>query len=267
MGLCETVLFGKLHDRGPMLTEAEVAAFEHELAFPLPADYREFLLLCNGGRYYEYVACPLPTREYSHELRLVRLFQLLPTSDPDQNLRGLRRKLHMHEGRIPDDTLPIADSGADMLLIALEGQSRGALGLWVRDYELTRERADNFIPVAPSFTALASACATRPYYSELETEEPFIAAERFDLDGLRRCLDAGLNPDARNEEDMTLLVVACRELNYDAAELLLSRGADPNLPDLRWGYPPLHYAKGDGARDLVNLLLRYGAKKDVPPDS
>lgn len=37
-------------DRGPMLSESEIAAFEAEVGATLPADYREFLLTWNGGR-------------------------------------------------------------------------------------------------------------------------------------------------------------------------------------------------------------------------
>jgi hypothetical protein len=38
-----------IEDRGPPLREEEVVAFETWLGSRLPADYREFLLLYNGG--------------------------------------------------------------------------------------------------------------------------------------------------------------------------------------------------------------------------
>ena len=63
----------------------------------------------------------------------------------------------------------------------------------------------------------------------------------------------------KNEQEQTLLYVACRCLNYEAAEELLRRGADPDDGDHGRGYPPIYATAAPGASQLVALLLSYGA--------
>jgi hypothetical protein len=265
MDLAETLFVKKLHDGGVPLANADLVAFEQELGAALPADYRQFLLLKNGGHFYEPVVCPLPTREYSDALGLSIVFRLLEPTD--ENTNDLRNVRDIHRGRLPRNTLAIADDGDNLLLIELDPEKGGALSLWVRDDEMIRAVEDNRIAVAPSFTDLALRCqVSAEYFSNLEQAEPFRAIEHFDLARLRRLLDAGLDPDATNERGTPLLVAAARELNFDAAALLLERGATPNTPD-RDGHTALRHVAGSGAIDFIKLLLRHGAHRHLPGDA
>jgi hypothetical protein len=159
----QTVLFRSLRGPGALLQESDVAAFERELGSSLPADYREFLLRRNGGRFDPPVSFPLPTQEYSDELVLFNVYGLL--EPPDANDNDLRQVLEVHSGRIPRGTLPIADDGDNLLLLDLEGDRRGKLYLWIRDDEMAKGPEENRIPAASSFAEMAS--LTRLYESSL----------------------------------------------------------------------------------------------------
>jgi hypothetical protein len=264
MKLEDTLFVTKLHDSGIQLTEADVAAFEQELAARLPSEYREFLLLRNGGAFYEPLVWPLVKNEYSEEFGLTVVFRLLEL--PDDNTNDLRANLQTHQGRIPHNTLPIGDDGDNLLLIDLRPEAEGALYLWIRDNELIKDVEENRIPAATSFLDMASRCRVSPdYFSNRATTPPFRAIEHFDIAQLRCLLDAGLDVNATDEHGVPLIVAACNELNYDAAALLLARGANPNRPDRR-GSSALKSAAGQGARDLVKLLLGHGAFRHLPND-
>ena len=62
--------------------------------------------------------------------------------------------------------------------------------------------------------------------------------------------------DARNENGATALTIACHKGFTDAARLLLSNGANPNLADN--GKYPLDFALEKG-HDIVRLLIENGA--------
>ena len=157
----KTTFYESLRDPGVPLEESDVVAFEQELGSPLPADYREFLLRRNGGRFDPPVSFPLPTEDYSDHMVLFNVYGLL--RPPDENFDDLRQKLEVHSGRIPRGTLPIGDDGDNLLLLDLEGDRRGKLYLWIRDDEMFKQPEDNRIPAASSFTEMA--LSTRPYDS------------------------------------------------------------------------------------------------------
>jgi len=264
MNLMDTIFVRELHDAGVALTETDIVAFEQEIGAALPAEYRQFLLFKNGGHFYAPIGFPLPDETYSDTLGLSIVFRLLEPVDENRN--DLRRILKIHEGRIPLNTLPIADDADNLLLIDLDPKSGGALYLWRRDDEMTKEREDNKIFAEASFASMAANCRIlQDYFSRLETLPPFVAVEHFDLNELKRLLDAGLDVNLTNEYGVSLLVKACDDLNYEAAVLLLARGADPNGFDRR-GNSPLKSAAGQGALDLMKLLMKYRAHRFLPND-
>lgn len=84
-----------------------------------------------------------------------------------------------------------------------------------------------------------------------------------DLPAIRRCLWLGydINDRAlgRMIQGRTPLYVAAESRRREAVELLLARGADPNLPDVK-GWTPLHTAVVNGADPaILQALLDHHA--------
>ncbi|KAM7192337.1 Ankyrin repeat-containing domain protein [Naviculisporaceae sp. PSN 640] len=74
--------------------------------------------------------------------------------------------------------------------------------------------------------------------------------------GVLALLNAGARPDeGRNSKGQTLLAVMCESGNVCLASLLLSKGADPRIPD-HDGKQPIHHAARNGDQETTALLLR-----------
>jgi hypothetical protein len=134
--------------RGPVVGEAEVAAFEDRCRFHLPPDYRRFLLEQNGG---ERPLPPRPPEEDEDEGRheVVRFFSLgaaatvaVPhdtvLADPERWFEEWAVLMTDLTGRMagardfgtrsfPPELLPVADLSLGMLLVRLKGRGTGAV--------------------------------------------------------------------------------------------------------------------------------------------
>lgn len=75
---------------------------------------------------------------------------------------------------------------------------------------------------------------------------------------LQLLLDAGVNPDTK-EEKGSLISLAAINSRRDIAALLLERKANPNLPDAE-GIPPIMHAVINEDLPMVKLLISYGAQ-------
>jgi ankyrin repeat protein len=87
-----------------------------------------------------------------------------------------------------------------------------------------------------------------------------------DLDDVRNLLARGANPDARDDERCTPLMMATVEDDTAIVRCLLEAGADPNLTD-EDGWTALDVAVYRSRLDLVWLLLQYGAEVNAAPDT
>lgn len=95
-----------------------------------------------------------------------------------------------------------------------------------------------------------------------------------DVEGARRLLDKGANPNIQNDDGTTPLLYALRlnanseivEPNYEMVELLLKYDADPNIQNDDGKTPLLYILHRNANYELVELLLEYGADPNIQDD-
>ncbi|KAJ4835812.1 hypothetical protein Tsubulata_031355 [Turnera subulata] len=80
-----------------------------------------------------------------------------------------------------------------------------------------------------------------------------MTVSRRDLDLLKRVMDYGINPNAKNYDCRTPLHIAASEGLYSVANLLVEAGASVLSKD-RWGNTPLDDARVGGDKNLIKLL-------------
>lgn len=75
----------------------------------------------------------------------------------------------------------------------------------------------------------------------------------------------GVNVDEQNQDKYTALHISITLGEYDIAELLLAKGANPNVKD--WcGYTPLHHAAEKRDLDMITSLLTHKADPNALGD-
>lgn len=125
--------------------EAAIAAFEASRGFPLPSDYREFLLTTNGGK-PEPGAFQLALRSGPYTDSVVHWFHALG-HDLESTADEMAR-------RVPPELLPIAsDPGGNLVCLGVAGDARGKVYFWDHEHERYPTGWSNVDLVADSFNA------------------------------------------------------------------------------------------------------------------
>ncbi len=264
--LVDTLVVSRIRDSGPALTRDDLRQLEVEFNVVLPEDYCEFLLIRNGGCYYDQNFIEFPQSEeesikyfYFHALNS-------PLDLPCDDLRAVNKAF---QGRLPPGGLAIGSTGEDRLILC--GPPNEGLYTLRQNVEVIGPTKNHGLEyVAASFAAFARACREvsleeREHYG-IEDSQPFMAIEVREYDILEDCLRDGFYLQDVNGRDQTALYVACLSLNYEAARLLLERGADPNDGDRYTGRPPIYAAAAADAGELCSLLLSHGASRVVSVD-
>ena len=126
-------------------------------------------------------------------------------------------------------------------------------------------------PIAYLMTAIVAvalgACgngAKAPLHAQADcadwnTEAFFEAAEVSDV---TRCLQAGMDPEARSEWSLTPLHWAAHFGNAEAIEALIAAGANLEARD-ESGYTPLHLAASTEHTEAIEVLIAAGANLEA----
>jgi ankyrin repeat protein len=102
-------------------------------------------------------------------------------------------------------------------------------------------------------------------YSYSLDDELVDAAFLEDLDDVRCLLAQGANPDARDEEQRTPLMLAVADGHGEMVRALLEGGADPNLRD-QDGWSALDVAVARKMLEIAWLLVQFGAEVNASAD-
>ncbi len=273
MDFHNSLIYTHIRDRGPQITIDDVIAFESEIGARLPEDYIDFLLYCNGGRFYENtIEYPTPHRPYGDIIGGFEFFGL--DRFYRRHIVDLRPQLAVTKSCIPEGTIPIASCAFSTDLLLLSPNEGGRLFYW--DNEIYHENElsyqsnfkENKLFIADSFANFCCGCFFEPIEERerytREKEEPFKSIELHSLPTLVQYLDDGVPLFTTNDQGQTLLYCACAKRDYCGALELLQRGANPDDGDRLTGKTPL--AISVYCTDMMKLLLSYDASKYLDPE-
>jgi ankyrin repeat protein len=241
----------------PPATPESLEELELELGVRFPKEYADFLLQFNGGYFHRPVMFYLPNpTQWIDEVSVDSFF-----GDPvDRDIGdGIATFARLLEGSIPDDSLPIAHCGGDIVLLTVAGPQADFGKVWFWD-EADQLEGDNIHWVADSFVEFLSMLQydlKNDVEEERETIPIFQAIERNNLRAVERFLAEGGDVESRNALGRTLLMAAAIYSWPKIVRLLLDHSADPNARDEQ-GRTPLHHA-ATHSLDSTKLLLAAGA--------
>jgi hypothetical protein len=134
---------------GPLKTDV-LGSIEQAYNITLPKDYRDFLLVFNGGKPIE---SEFSLKDSSNSSLVAGFFGI--TDSKDYNL--LFHYVVIYTGRIPSNTIPIADDQCgNIILLSVKGQDRGKVYFWDHEREADPSQGekpsyDNLTLIADSF--------------------------------------------------------------------------------------------------------------------
>lgn len=196
------------------LTEGDVKSFEKDIGCALPVEYRDFLLMHNGGK-------PKP---YDFELggegpdSIHHVYGLNTKDNSD-----LRNNNDCFKGRMPHQILPIADDpGGNQICIGLSGKYRGRIYFWDHEKEGVFFKFSATTILAKSFSEFINGL-----FEYIDPDETKIEAalRKSDLNFIIEQLNEGLDIEFQDDYGRTLIERAVIKGNSELIRLLHSRGA------------------------------------------
>lgn len=86
------------------------------------------------------------------------------------------------------------------------------------------------------------------------------AARKGDLKRIQKLLDSGADINQRDNTGFTALHWAAMTNKQDVVKLLIQKKADINAREFQYQLSPLDVARSRGFKDMVELLIKNGAK-------
>ena len=175
----------------PPATPESIEELELELGVRFPKEYADFLLQFNGGDFRRPVMFYLPQpTAWIDEVNVDSFF-----GDPGDREIGdaIATFARLLEGSIPDDCLPIAHCGGDIILLTVAGPAGDFGKVWFWD-EAGETDGDNVHWVANSFAEFLSMLQydiKNDGEEERETVPVFQAIERGNLRAVEQFLADG----------------------------------------------------------------------------
>lgn len=148
----------------------DIEKLEKEIGFLFPSDYKDFLLRHNGGsirpenfKYVSQAGCTekLDNITFEKSSAIYNFFGIVPPKHHSYTAVGLRiaRSNILNDEKIPDDVLPIADTGTgDIIFIKLTGETSGYIYIWLHEKLVDADDSGNLPQcynahyIAPSFS-------------------------------------------------------------------------------------------------------------------
>ncbi len=93
-----------------------------------------------------------------------------------------------------------------------------------------------------------------------------IEVVQVDVARVRKLLSEGANPNSRDTDGTTPLIIASFRTDVEIVKLLIDSGADVNAQD-RYNNTPLIQAVRGGSKEIISLLIEKGAAVNVPNKS
>ncbi len=152
----------KMRDVGPPLTEARISALERKLRIVLPAAYKSFLLLYNGGK--PDPDC-FPIRGWDRNPSgSIHYFDGI---DKPINSSNIEWNYRILRGRMPRELFPIAGDGSgNLICISLGGANKGSVYIWNHDEEHAPPTYQNVYFIAETFEAFVDSIYHEPISEE-----------------------------------------------------------------------------------------------------
>ena len=99
------------------------------------------------------------------------------------------------------------------------------------------------------------------HFTLQQCKELFSFIDTDNENDLRELIESGVDPDACEHKHIPALSYAVQAQKIKSIQTLLIYGSDPNLKDC-FENTPLKYANKTENKEIIDLLLRYGAKND-----